>query len=88
MRGVAGPILVHNCTQATARDVMASAWIRCIDAGYTPVMSVHDELVFEVEEETAQEDLARLQQIMETPVPWAPALPLRTSGKLCDKYEK
>jgi len=43
-------LLAENLVQATARDVLASAWLRCANAGYVPVMSVHDELVFECDE--------------------------------------
>ena len=51
-------------------------------------MSVHDELVFELPEATAEADLARITQIMETPVPWALHLPLKVEGKLTNTYTK
>jgi DNA polymerase I-like protein with 3'-5' exonuclease and polymerase domains len=62
--------------------------LRCDAAGFRPVLSVHDELVFEVPAETAAADLARIVGIFEQPVSWAPALPLRADGKLCDVYGK
>ena len=74
-------LLAENWTQATARDVLASAWLRCADAGFVPVLSVHDELVFELPEATAAQDLARIIALMETPVPWAPHLPLSVEGQ-------
>jgi len=49
---------------------------------------VHDELVFEVREETAHEDLRRITGIMETPIAWAPGLPLKADGKLMSRYGK
>ena len=67
---------------------MASAWLRCAEAGYRPVLSVHDELVFEVPEASADEDLRRICAVMEEPVGWAPALPLRADGKLMEFYQK
>jgi len=85
---VYGGLLAENWTQATARDVLASAWLRCSQAGFAPVLSVHDELVFELPESTAEDDLARIIGIMETPVPWAPHLPLKVEGKLTDTYTK
>ena len=85
---VYGGLLAENWTQATARDVLASAWLRCDAFGYRPVLSVHDELVFEVPEASAEEDLRRIVGILEKPVPWAPALPLRADGKLCTVYGK
>ena len=85
---VYGGLLAENWTQATARDVMASAWLRCVDRGYRPILSVHDELVFELNEGTAEAELAEIQTIMAEPLAWAQALPLRTDGKLCRVYEK
>ena len=83
-----GGIIAENWTQGTARDVLASAWLRCAAAGFRPVLSVHDELVFEVREETAHEDLRRITGIMETPIAWAPGLPLKADGKLMSRYGK
>jgi DNA polymerase len=80
--------LAENWTQATARDVLASAWIRCDAFGHRPVLSVHDELVFEVPEGSAEEDLRRIVGIMEEPVSWAPGLTLRADGRLCCVYGK
>ena len=85
---VYGGLLAENWTQATARDVLASAWLRCACAGFVPVLSVHDELVFELPESTAREDLARITSLMETPLPWAPHLPLKVEGKLTTTYTK
>ena len=85
---VYGGLIAANWTQATARDVLASAWLRCEAAGYRPVLSVHDELVFEVPAAAAAADLARIVGIFEQTVPWAPGLPLRADGKLCDVYGK
>ena len=83
-----GGIIAENWTQGTARDVMASAWLRCAAAGYEPVLSVHDELVFEVPVETAQEDLRKIVSIMERPAAWAKGLPLKVDGKLMERYGK
>ncbi len=85
---VYGGLLAENWTQATARDVLASAWLRCDAAGFRPVLSVHDELVFEVPEASAEKDLRRIVGIMEEPVTWATGLPLRADGKLCAVYGK
>ncbi len=57
-------------------------------AAYRPVLSVHDELVFELPEVTAHEDLKRIKAIMEKPLAWAPGLPLKVDGKLMSRYGK
>jgi DNA polymerase len=85
---VYGGLLAEIWTQATARDVLASAWLRCDAQGFRPVLSVHDELVFEVPEASAEEDLRRIVGIFEESVPWAAGLPLRADGKLCSMYGK
>jgi len=85
---VYGGLIAENWTQATARDVLASAWLRCVQAGFVPVLSVHDELVFELSEATAEADLARIITTLETPVPWALHLPLKVEGKLMPFYSK
>jgi DNA polymerase I-like protein with 3'-5' exonuclease and polymerase domains len=85
---VYGGLIAENWTQGTARDILGSAWLRCARAGFLPVLSVHDELVFELPEATADQDLARIISIMETPVPWAPHLPLKVEGKLMPFYAK
>lgn len=85
---VYGGLLAENWTQATARDVLATAWRRCARAGFKPVLSVHDELLFELPEATAKAGLDRIITLMQEPMPWAPNLPLRADGKLTTKYEK
>jgi hypothetical protein len=85
---VYGGLLAENWTQATARDVLAAAWLRCAQAGYVPVLSVHDELVFEVARENAEADLRRILALMEVPPAWASHLPLRADGKLVERYVK
>ena len=42
-----GPILVHNCTQAIARDCLAVSLLRLADKGYNVVFHVHDEAIVE-----------------------------------------
>lgn len=83
-----GGLISENWTQGTARQIMAEAWIRCRNAGYYPVMSVHDELVFEFDAETAKADLEKVQALMVESPAWAPNLPLTVDGHLAERYEK
>jgi len=58
-----GGKIVENITQAVARDFMAEAMLRIEDAGYSLIMSVHDELVAEVDEDFGSlEDFERLME--------------------------
>jgi DNA polymerase len=83
-----GGILAENWTQGTARDLLADAWIRCVDAGYAPVLSVHDELVFEVDAQDAQEHLKQIKGLMEAAPKWAQGLPVKADVKLMTRYGK
>ena len=83
-----GGIITENIVSGASRDVMASAWLRCLKAGYSPIMTVHDELVFEVPDATAPAELGRISAIMTEPLAWAPGLPLKVGGKLMKRYGK
>ena len=83
-----GGIITENIVSGASRDVMASAWLRCLKAGFPPIMTVHDELVFEVPDATAPAELERISSIMTEPLAWAPGLPLKVGGKLMKRYGK
>ena len=83
-----GGILAENWTQGTARDLLADAWIRCVESGYAPVLSVHDELVFEVDATDAQGHLTQIKRLMESAPAWAKGLPVKADVKLMTRYGK
>lgn len=76
--GNEGPFIVHNCTQAVARDIMRDANIRLERAGYPTVLRVHDELVAEVP--LGFGSIEQFEQIMSEPPSWAPDWPIRAAG--------
>lgn len=78
MRGEGGPLIVHNCVQATARDIMAHANVELERAGYPIVLRVHDELVAEVPQGFGS--VEEFEQIMATLPDWAAGWPIRASG--------
>ena len=86
----AGPMIVHNCTQAVARDCLAEAMTRVDAMGYTIVMHVHDEMIVDVpvRHETAGHALDLINKAMSDPISWAPGLPLKGDGYCCDYYMK
>jgi len=83
-----GGKLVENIVQGTSRDILADAMLRLDGAGYEIVMHVHDEVALEVNEETAESDLDRVNQIMATPIGWAPGLPLNAKSFVTRYYIK
>ena len=88
VRGADGqPLIVHNCTQAFARDVLA--WnMPTLDAkGYRIVLSVHDELLTETPD-TDEYSSDTLAAHMSTVPPWAEGLPLAAAGFETTRYRK
>jgi DNA polymerase len=83
-------MLAENMVQATARDILAGAWLRCVDAGFPPVLSVHDELVFEVPLAEADRAEAEIQRLMLTPPEWeyVELLPLAVEMRRAMRYGK
>ena len=66
-----GGKLTENITQAVARDVMAWAMLRVEDEGFKILLSVHDELVTEIPEETPWKNpVERLEQLMSKIPDW------------------
>lgn len=80
------PFIVHNCTQAVARDLMAEAMLRLEAAGYPLVLSVHDEVIAEVPEGFGSTD-EFIRIMTETPG-WAAGCPVRAEGVRSRRYRK
>lgn len=78
-------LTVHNCTQAVARDVLATALVNLEAAGYPVVMHVHDEALVERVDPTSSEAVA---SIMSQPLAWTGGLPLKVAGTTMNRYRK
>ena len=87
VRGADGrQVVVSNCTQAVARDLMAEAMLRADEAGYSLVLTVHDELVSDDPEDFGSaEDFRRLMEIVP---PWAEGFPIAASVWRGARYRK
>ena len=78
--------LVENCTQSTARDLLAEAMWRMEQAGLDIVGHVHDEVILEVPKGTITvEDVCSMMN--QNPV-WANGLVLSSAGYRGDYYFK
>ena len=76
--GKTGPIIVHNCVQATARDCLRDAMFALDEAGFDIRAHVHDEVIItEPLDGRTWEDVA---EIMGRDLPWAEGLPLSAAG--------
>jgi DNA polymerase len=82
-----GHRLCENIVQAIARDVLAEqALIVQAKTGSTPVLMVHDELVYVVPEADAEAFLATVNAAMRTAPKWSPKLILWSEGAIGDSY--
>ena len=82
-----GGKLTENVVQATARDLMRDSMVRLHGhPDYTIVMSVHDELVCEVDE--GKGSVQEMEQLMATLAPWADGLPLEAEGWRGRRFRK
>lgn len=59
---------INYIIQGSAADIIKVAMLELKKQGYTPILQVHDELVFECDPNTAAEDLKKIQYTMENVV--------------------
>ena len=86
-----GGKLVENIVQGIARDCLAEAMLRVDALGYDIVMHVHDEMIVDVATTStggADVALQEINEAMGAPIDWAPGLPLKGDGYVCDFYRK
>lgn len=81
------PVIVHNCTQSFARDILYDAMPRIEDAGYEIVLHVHDEVVTEVPDEDRYNEPG-LSALLAVPPAYATDMPLAAAGYESHRYKK
>ena len=87
-----GGKLVENIVQGIARDCLAEAMMRVSATGFKIVMHVHDEMIVDVAQKSDANwygaALNEINDCMSQPIDWAPGLPLKGDGYVCDFYKK
>ncbi len=81
-------ILVHNCVQALARDILAVGIVRAHKAGFNIRGHVHDEIKTLRRKGDTRYGVPQLAKCMTDPIPWAPGLPLKAAGWAGEFYKK
>jgi len=79
-----GGLITENLTQAVAGCLLKNNLRELPDV----VMHLHDEIVLEVPSQSAKPRAHELQQVMETPPPWAQGLPLKAEPEIFTRYGK
>lgn len=77
----------ENIVQGGSADVLMDGLLAADDAGYNPVLSVHDEIIAEPPDEEEFDDKG-LSLLMTTSSPWADGLPLAAKGFTAYRYKK
>jgi DNA polymerase len=78
-----GAKLFENLIQATAREVMAGVILRLHKAGVRVVMTIHDEVVCEVDMGV---DQAEITEIIQQSPEWMPGLPVECGTRESMSY--
>jgi DNA polymerase len=81
-----GGAMVENVVQALARIIVGQQMVELRNAGYSPVLTVHDAAVCLVPKDEIEEGLAYITNIMSTPPTWAEDLPVACEAKYGESY--
>ncbi len=78
---------LENAAQSLSRDILMQGIFSAEEAGYKPVLTVHDELVTECPD-TDEFSEQGLSKILSTPLNWCPGFPLAAEGFEAYRYRK
>jgi DNA polymerase len=81
-------VLVENLVQAIARDILSDTMFMAEAAGFPLILHVHDEVLAELNRNTADGKLAELEKIMSITPKWAAGLPMGAAGWMGMRYQK
>jgi DNA polymerase bacteriophage-type len=85
-RDTYGGLLAENCTQATARDIMAYSFPRLEQANFPIVMHTHDEIVSQ--RPIGENRINQMIDLMCKVEPWIKGCPIKAEGEICRRYKK
>lgn len=79
--------LAENIVQGSSADILMDGLVAADEAGFEPVLSVHDEIICEPPDDSAFDDKG-LSRLMTEASPWAVGLPLAAKGFTAYRYAK
>jgi DNA polymerase len=82
-----GAKFIENIVQALARVVMSQAMVRLARAGFRPVNTEHDKLVYLIKDDGGKQEAVDycLREMTRAP-DWLPGIPLDAEGQLAETY--
>lgn len=83
-----GSSIFQSVVQATARDLLVDAMLRLEKRGWQPVMTIHDQVLAEVDEDFTEAEFEEFKTIMTTPPDWGKEIPLAVEGSMIGHYIK
>lgn len=81
-------MVTENCSQSLARDIFCYQLMNIENAGHKIILHVHDEVIIECADADAERTLQHVTEIMSTPPPWIPDIPLSAEGSITKIYTK
>ncbi len=81
-----GGMLTENVVQAIARDLMVEAMFRVEIAGYRIILTIHDEIISEDDEDFGSQE--EFEREMAISPPWAIGCPVAVEGGVITRYQK
>ena len=81
-----GGAMVENIVQALARIIVGGQMLKIREAGYRPVLTVHDSVVCTVPRDRVNDAMATITEIMSTAPDWAYGLPVACEAKYGESY--
>jgi DNA polymerase len=81
-----GGAMTENIVQALARIVVGEQMLKIREAGYRPVLTVHDSVVCIVHKEDIDDAMVTITSIMSTAPDWAGGLPVACEAKYGESY--
>lgn len=77
----------ENIVQGGSADILMDGLLAADEAGYNPVLSVHDEAITEPPDNDSYDDKSLSRLLVESSL-WADGLPLSAKGFTADRYRK